>query len=118
MPWPAAQSSIAVGPTQVKNDLQNTRSCTAAKVTQRFDAKIANSMRIIATPAHDNLSDQNQGLCCVCRGACAIMGFVGTAVGRTAIARLGLLYAGMLATGLQAGLLLGAWAVHRYPTCI
>ena len=42
------------------------------------------------------------------------MGFVGTAVGRTAIARLGLLHAGMLATSLQASLLLGAWAVHRF----
>ncbi|KAK9862390.1 hypothetical protein WJX84_002421 [Apatococcus fuscideae] len=47
------------------------------------------------------------------RGACAIMGFVGTAAGRTAIARLGLLQAGMLATSLQASLLFGAWVVYK-----
>ena len=41
------------------------------------------------------------------------MGFVGTAAGRTAIARLGLLQAGMLATSLQASLLFGAWVVYK-----
>ena len=54
-----------------------------------------------------------QCVAAVHRGACAIMGFVGTAVGRSAIARLGLLRAGMLATSLQGTLLFGAWLVHR-----